>query len=488
MPSTPEAHQPSDPDVDRRRLLYLLSEAVDKVLRLQEMLNNQKLFIMAEHAQEESVSAVDTLITYLNNQCETFLANSDLVAAFLCRRSLNEAQQEGLVTVLAILITGILHVHELLLLLPRESARPQASFLLRDCFGSSDLKAAIVLTNFISAYEYRFEDVLEKLNVDQKERQTLTQGGNVLCQAFADKDNPLAWTVLAHEYGHALDDRNGITKEIIGGGESDTGSEVSGDKERKEKRDIGAFVVAETVADFVAAHVLGPASLLPILFLEMMQPRLKAIEGGWAGHPPTPLRVRLVCEYLASHDVKTTDFEDVFNAYELDYELKLTAMGEDEQKDMRTMGEQANKLLSPLAKDIGKKVDSLGLRRFDERNAENARSLQETLASRRPIASRRRRSDKDILELLTSLKSGESTVEQAYAAFSELNDTPVAASEIVTAGWLYRLLNLESNMKEVFPEAGTSAPDLTAYSEYLKRTDGLLVKSLELAEVLGRLT
>jgi len=331
MAGVPEL-RPDDSDLERRRFSYVLSEALEKLSRLNQILERQKVFITAEHAGDESASAVDPLIEHLAKHTETFLDNSSLVALFLRGAQLNEAQKKGAIAALEIFITRILRVHEMLLLLPREAAKPQASFMLRDCFGRNDPKSSIVLTNFISAYEYRFEDVLDKVNVEQNERGNLTQGGNVLCQAFADKDNPLAWAVLAHEYGHALDDSNKISQGLVfgEGPESIAGEDLN----VRRKRDWDSAVVAETVADFIAAHVLGPASLMPILFVEMMYPRLKKVERRSAGHPPTPLRVQLVCEYLKALGVNTVDFDPVFEVYKFDYARKLKDMEEPERSRM----------------------------------------------------------------------------------------------------------------------------------------------------------
>ena len=65
---------------------------------------------------------------------------------------------------------------------------------------------------------------------------------------------------------------------------------------------------------------------MPILFVEMLTLQLKKIERISSGHPPTPLRVRLVCDYLKSLNVSTADFEPVFKVYEFDYDRKLKAM------------------------------------------------------------------------------------------------------------------------------------------------------------------
>jgi len=98
------------------------------------------------------------------------------------------------------------------------------------------------------------------------------------------------------------------------------------------------------------------------------------------------------------------------------------------------------------------------------------------------------RSDQEIFEGLNSLRSGESNASDVYAILSQLDDAPVKASEIVTAGWLQRLESLEDELMKIFPGVGKGKPDLSAHAEYVDKTDGLLVKSLELAEVLGRLT
>jgi len=318
MSGTPEV-RPVNSDLERQRFLYVLSETLERVSRLQQILERQQIFIRAEHAEKKPRSAVDTLTDYLDEHCRTFLGNSDRVASLLRSKPLNEGEESGVVRALEILISRALQVHELLLLIPRETALPQASFALRDCFGCKDLGGSIVLTNLFTSYEYRFEDILERVNVQQEERGTLTQGGGVLCQAFADKDNPLAWAVLAHEYGHTLDDINVISQELARTGRPDKSDNPGNDPKLELQPDFGAEVIAETVADFVAAHALGPASLMPILFVEMMQPRLKKVERISAGHPPTPLRVRLVREYLKTLGVSTADFEAVFETYELDY-------------------------------------------------------------------------------------------------------------------------------------------------------------------------
>ena len=470
-----------DSELERRRFLYVLSEALERVHRLRQILKRQRLFVRAQHAQAQPTSALDTLLDYLDNHRQNLLDNSNLVASLIERSPLNDGEREGLVSAVDFLIKGLLQVHELLLLLPRETAKPQASFLLRDCSGHKDLKLSIVLTNSLSAYEYRFEDVLEKVNIDQAELGPLTHGGNVLCQAFADKDNPLAWAVLAHEYGHALDDSDGISQGIVFGDDGDGRAML---EEADPKLDWAAAFVAETVADFVAAHMLGPASMIPILFVEMMQPRLREVSKISSGHPPTPLRVELVLRYLKGLGVSAGGFEPVFEAYGLDYSRKLKDMESGKRSNMEEVEREARKILSPLVDPIATKISSLGLRRFEEANAVSAHSLRGTLASRLPISSRRLQPDDRILAGLEALAHGVDP-DQAYRELTKLDEQPVPSSEILTAGWLHKLSSFEGELMRAFPPQEGRAADLGLYGQYVEKMDELLLKSLEVADVLA---
>lgn len=480
MPGSQEL-QSTQSDAERLRFLFVLSETLEKVTRLRQILYGQKAFIGTDQGDGESIGAVDNLAAFLEKHCQTFLEISDLVSAFLQRTYLNDGQIEAVLSKLAILIKGVGQTHELLLLLPREAAMPQASFLLRDCLGIENLRACIVLTNFIVAYEYRLADVLGQIQIEQNEREALTQGGDVLCQAFADKDNPLAWPMLAHEYGHVLNDDHAsaqdISKEIVSG----DASEPQSAQKRDSQRSWILGVISETVADFVAARVLGPASLMPILFVEMMQPPRDKL-GLSTVHPPTPLRVQLVREYLASLNVSTTDFKAVFDAYDLDYDSKLQEMGEEQQKSVDEHAKTAEQILRQVVDQITLRVNALGLRRFETEGIDNARALQTKLASRQPISSRRSRSDDDIFAGLESLTAGKSTSQEAYAALEGLDEDPVPTSEILTAGWLYRLSSLEEALRKTFPGAGQK-PDLRSFGDLTRKTDDLLLKSLERAAV-----
>src|SRR5437762_1570545 len=326
--------RPASSGLERRRLLFLLAEALEKLSRLHRILERQRTLVEAEYKRSEYTNVIDTLVNVLASFTQLLTQNSRRIAAFLKSETPSETQAKIVYGVIRKVIDPVLKIHELLVLLPRETAEPQVFFMLGDCFGRKGrrLPASVILTNLLSSYEYRVEDVL-RTEMSQQELpdlkaalQGFKPGGSVLGLAFADRDNPLSWAVLAHEYGHAIDDTRDIAYQIVHG-KKPTAGRTADDWNLKVKW------TSEVFADFVAARVLGPASLIPILFVEMARARLNTppADRQFLSHPPTPVRLRLTREYLAAMHVSTADFEEVFEVYEFDYARKLRALGRKEQ-------------------------------------------------------------------------------------------------------------------------------------------------------------
>jgi len=455
-----------------------LSEALEKLSRLERILERQRSFVEAEYRRSEYTNVIDTLVNALASFKGLLIQNSARIGAFLRNENPTETQLKAVYGVIRKVVDPVLKIHELLVLLPRESAEPQVFFMLADCFRKrGKLPASVILTNLLSSYEYRVEDILQS-EMSQQELPDLKAalrgfkpGGSVLGLAFADRDNPLAWAILAHEYGHSIDDTRKIAHGIVQRLRSPRGTTDN-------KRRMQVRWVAEVFCDFVAARVLGPASLIPILFVEMARSTLAGSSGG-PTHPPTPVRLRLTRKYLADLHLSTSGFEDLFEVYEFDYDQKLRALSTAEKKNKEDVRTAADGLLAPLAAKIAFEVNSLRLRRFGEDNADRARTLQEKLQAGLPASCHRESSNEEILAKLASLKDGSST-RAVYSALEELNELPAMSSEIVTAGWLYKLSSFQDRLLRTFP--GRTAK-LGLYGEYLERVDALLLKSLELAAV-----
>ena len=54
-------------------------------------------------------------------------------------------------------------LHEILILLPRETVEPQVFLVLQDCFKEEWQPTPVIMNNALTSYEYRIEDVLISL-------------------------------------------------------------------------------------------------------------------------------------------------------------------------------------------------------------------------------------------------------------------------------------------------------------------------------------
>ncbi len=379
MTALPESQQDDDA-LDRLCVLFSLGEAVEKLVRLQQVLGRQRLFVDFRDRESGYAGVIDPLLHVLNEQAETLSRNSARIFSLIRGELSDEAQRIALAGIVQAVINVVLTLHELLVLLPRETPEPQVFRVLRGCFKDEWQNTSVIMTNTLSSYEYRIEDVLEKLeDIGQHELtryrgllKGFTRAGSVLAQAFVDRRNPLAWPVLAHEYGHALDEARGISNRLVYG-------EAAVD--HTSSKAFQVKWVSEVFADFVAARVLGPASQMPILLLEMTRPSLPQALDEARSHPPTRLRLRLVREYMKRGDVTMDEFERVFAAYEFDYARKLAALDGAERETKTKLEETIGTFLQDKSAAIASEVDSLRVRSFGRTQLENASELRKKSGS-----------------------------------------------------------------------------------------------------------
>ena len=209
---------------------------------------------------------------------------------------MKEFEKVALLTILQNVVRFFYGVHELLVFLPREAVEREVFFLLEDSFAAEWSRAhpSVILTSIYNAFEYRFEDIIRNIDVLQQKLPDISKiekfspGISILELAIIDRDNPLAWTILAHEFWLTLDDAGGISERIV---ESNI-SEASTDEKF---RAICVSWTAEAFADLVAARVFGPTAMLPIFSMELgLSPILKGPSSASATHPPTPFRATMI--------------------------------------------------------------------------------------------------------------------------------------------------------------------------------------------------
>src|ERR1017187_10749380 len=95
MMAKPELHEDNE-TLERRRVLYLLAQAVEKLYRLREILGRQRTFVEANRNQSEYAGVIDPLAGELEEQAEVLRRNSSRIASFLRNKPLDEQGKTAL--------------------------------------------------------------------------------------------------------------------------------------------------------------------------------------------------------------------------------------------------------------------------------------------------------------------------------------------------------------------------------------------------------
>jgi len=194
-------------------------------------------------------------------------------------------------------------IHETLVLLPGEHTTPELGFTLQRCFADlyTDYAPSTVLGSIFNAFEFDFVEILKHRLVDIANIFLPGEEIVVLQLVICGRDSPLAYAILGHELGHAVDSRHKISDTIAG--------------EFVKDRDTDLFDTVhkwcgELCADIVAARALGLAPILSLLSMEYcFHPgrnlwRLKQPEPGnpsrqrYVTHPMSRARLSVVLDEL----------------------------------------------------------------------------------------------------------------------------------------------------------------------------------------------
>jgi hypothetical protein len=185
-------------------------------------------------------------------------------------------------------------IHELLALLPRESISPQVIFSLEGCFPEfvREHRPSVVLGSLVNAFEFDFIEILAGVLPDVRRLFPTGEPIFVLELAICDSASPLAYAILAHEVGHALDSRQQISSAVVA-------EFVAEHPVGQKLHDKLCNWCRELCADLLAARVVGPAPVLSLLSMEYcVYPEYEIFRHS-DSHPSTRVRLRALSEDLA---------------------------------------------------------------------------------------------------------------------------------------------------------------------------------------------
>jgi hypothetical protein len=260
-------------------------------------------------------------------------------------------------------------IHEMLVLLPGERTSPELAFTLQGCFTDlyTEYAPSIALGSIFNAFEFDFVEILKQRIVDIEEIFLPRERIVVLQLAICDTDSPLAYAVLGHELGHAIDSSNTISDRIAGKFVTDPDTELY-----RVVRDW----CGELCADIVAARALGPAPLLsllsmeycfhPVLNLWSLRERDPTKPGRLrvVTHPMSWARLRVVLEELAEPlDRGLIDSEVESYRTACDVNLERWYPNKAEREAQRQLQDALSENFIPLlAKGVRDELSSLNLR------------------------------------------------------------------------------------------------------------------------------
>lgn len=300
--------------------------------------------------------------------------------------------------------------------------------------------------------------------------------GTVMELAIVDRNNPIAWAVLAHEFGHFLDHDAGLTKRAV----QEFGAKMNTTLPPETVKALERLC-SEIVADLTGYYLQGPCSILPLVNMSTLIGCIQDTPikfDGEHGAPTTRIEmIRILCK------------EDGLNVSQLDPLLDVLVTEETRKGLQLPPEEQAHRTLvhgfltaffdqvrPVILEELGKRK----IARFLPNHYQRGVGLAKSLASGLPIGAARVHSDSDAREQLLSAGPDSPEIRDKYFL---LEETAVSVAEVVTAGCLNRLETAQALYSRAFSEL-TADGVFSRIAAGCESQDNLIFKSIDMISML----
>lgn len=401
--------------------------------------------------------------------------------------AIDAADHKILLDALEVFSRAFSTIHEYFAYFPPLPVRPEAIHTLKSAFGDEFRRhePSVLLTNSFNAFEFDFVRHLTSSLASLQVFSAPPDRNIVLQLPTVDVSAPLAWPLLAHEVGHAIDLDQQISNRIaarIGPG-ADAGV-----------RALIQDMCEELTADLIAAKAIGPAAPLALLsFVYCLLPQ-EAVEWDPSPrlqgrnervYPTTRWRARVAYEYLATKTGELaslkSEVEDFEAAWRFRAEVSLgvhraTAAAENEQ-------EVYERLITTLASEIVKEIEDLPLQDFSLQNVSLTRHASR-LERNLPVPAQgnsRALLTRDVRQYRQRKKSSREQFDSLVHRFEE---KPTTVAAILLSGYVHRNKLIAEASAEPGIVNDTSASLMCAR---LERADTLLRTSIDGSAIHDRL-
>jgi len=304
--------------------------------------------------------------------------------------------------------------------------------------------------------------------------------GHVMELAIVDRDNPLSWPILAHEFGHYIDQKftisDPLTENFI-----DTELKVP-PTQRGHFRKIFKPLASELFADLTAYYLLGPVAILPVVNMELTFGMATEKPIPYDGvHPFTSTRLQVITDAAAADHMTLGLFGMYTQALNEDETAKVSRLPQSDQKERASVRQYTTFFAQRLRGVFLEKIAELNLARFNVEHFRTAEQLRTNLDGGIPIGCKRQVTDETIWDRLSQLTSA-STVAEIRDAFALYREVPVRVAEVLTAAWIANAGRKIRALTDAFA-LGDIDGVFPFLQQSLERQDALVMKSIEMISV-----
>lgn len=457
----------------------LLADSLEKIIRMEVYLNDVVL-----QATEDEIKIVEFYKNIIQ-KIKTQLENS---ADSLKTYHDGKIPEEIFTTYIknCLNVSGKIRIFhdEFLLYLPTLKTRTETYTFLKNLLQEIiEIKTepAIVLTDIYNYEERNISQSLKEKGIIEGEIQEQI----IIGLPKTEKDNPLMWTILVHEIGHALAENKdylNISNRIVKEGITDKRIDYS-------HQTILINWIKEIISDLLSIRVMGPSYVYSFIFYNLLISDLDAFS---STHPSPKDRILIMMSTLEKKGFELTCIKDLYdlicqrqkqtkNFISVIDTCPECGIKIDPIPDIEKIKEEFCQLVDFSVKIL----NEIEVREFTPDNIVNGKKLAENLNNFIPISSSKKMNDTDLKKLYSSFNKETNDV---YSLLEKFEEKPNSVSEIINAGWLHKINNSYSEFIKYFfdnndENNNTFDKKYENYKNYLIKNDVLLLKSLEIADM-----
>lgn len=448
-----------------------LAESIEKTIRIENFLNSVK-----EQASTDDINIIRIYENVIKSIKKELILPSDNLKYYHGKDISDEALKLNINHCNHIFLR-INSLHRLLDYIPNLQCRIETYTLLHyllkdaDFLGDKKIEPSVILSFDYNYAETNIGQVLEEggiIESDDNNNQIILDIPKI------EKDNPLMWTILAHEIGHVFDFNSlEVTNTIF------KGLELPSDQLR-----ILQKWTKEIVADIISIRIMGPAYLLSSIFFNLC---LFNLENFSSTHPSIKYRISTMksllidefemenIDYIISlfDEIQTFDGSPISESCEAcGQELSHTKLENIEEliKILDVNVEKAKKIIVPKIKE------------FTGLQYNHSIDLSKNLMADIPINSSRELDDNILKDLHDSFIPNQDNI---YTLLEKFEEKSNIIPEIISAGWINKIEKILPKFVELFleNEEGNFEDKYSEYRDFLNKKDNLLLKSIEIADI-----